>query len=258
MTFNPCWGCLNHCKYCYARRMAKWLAKSTATTEGFYLLRNGLINQDEIKVILDVCNKIERKIKSFEPIFLESKFSKEFPQKIQKIFVGSMSEIRFWKKEWLLKVFKKVEGYPQHIFQFLTKYPYIYHRLEFPAKSWLGFTATTNKDLANGIPHIEKIRTYSLTGKYLYFISIEPVLEEINPLDILFVDWVILGAETGNRKGKIIPKKEWIENIISCCRERNIPIYLKESLKDIYTEEIKEFPKSQLRKEERGNGRRTK
>ncbi|GAH27769.1 unnamed protein product, partial [marine sediment metagenome] len=50
-------------------------------------------------------------------------------------------------------------------------------------------------------------------------------------------------AETGNRKNKIIPKKEWIENIIDYCKRDKIPIYLKDSLKDIYPEEIKEFPK---------------
>jgi len=242
MTFNPTWGCLNNCPYCYSRRMAKWLAKSTAITEAFYLLRNKLINQDEIEVILNIRNNIEKKIKNFEPIFLESKFNKEFPQKAQKIFVGSMSEIKFWKREWLSKVFEKMEGYPQHVFQFLTKYPYIYYLFEFPAKSWLGFTATTNKELANNVPPIENLRNYCLTRKYLYFLSIEPILEEINPLGILFVDWVILGAETGNRKGKIIPKKEWIENIVNYCRKDKIPVYLKDSLKDIYSEEIKEFP----------------
>lgn len=242
LTFNPAWGCLNDCPYCYSRKMSRWLAKSTAITEAFYLLRNKLINQDKIEAILNVRNKIEKKIKNFEPIFLESKFNKEFPQKAQKIFVGSMSEIRFWKREWLLKVFEKIEECPQHTFQFLTKYPHIYHRLEFPAKSWLGFTATTNKDLANGVPHIEKSRTYSLTGQYLYFISIEPILEEINPLCILFLDWIILGAETGKRKGRIVPKKEWIESIVDYCRDNDIPIYLKDSLKSIYPEEIKEFP----------------
>lgn len=244
MTFNPCWGCLNHCEYCYARKMAKWLRKSTAATEAFCLLRNGLINQDEIAVILNVANKIEKKIRDFEPIFLESKFNKELPQKAQKIFVGSMSEIRFWKREWLSKVFKKIEEYPQHDFQFLTKYPYIYYLFEFPAKSWLGFTATTNKALANGVPHIERLRSYSLTGKYLYFVSIEPILEYIDPglFSNANIDWVILGAETGNRKGKIIPKKEWVEDIVNHCRYKEIPVYLKDSLKNIYPAEIKEFP----------------
>ena len=241
-TWNPCYGCLNNCRYCYAEKFAKRFAKSISTNEAFCLLRNGMINQDDLNVILGIGKKIETKIRDFEPIFLESNFNKEFPQKTQKVFIGSMSEIKFWKREWLFKIFGKVEKYPQHNFQFLTKYPYIYHRYEFPSGSWLGFTANNRKDLADGIPHIEKVRTMNLTGKYLYYVCIEPILEEINPLGILFVDWVILGAETGNRKGKITPKKEWIENIIDYCKRDKIPVYLKNSLKEIYPVKIKEFP----------------
>ena len=46
----------------------------------------------------------------------------------------------------------------------------------------------------------------------------------------------------GKRKGKIIPKKDWVENIVNYCKWKNIPIYLKDSLKEIYPIEIKEFP----------------
>jgi len=53
---------------------------------------------------------------------------------------------------------------------------------------------------------------------------------------------VILGAETGNRKGKIVPKRGWIENIVNYCKCNNIPVYLKDSLKNIYPEKIKMFP----------------
>jgi len=214
LTWNPVVGCKNHCKYCYARAMNE---------------RFGFIaNWDN-------------------PEWKEKGFNKKFPQKSQKIFIGSMSEIRFWKRDWLSKVFKKIKGYPLHIFQFLTKYPYIYHRLEFPAKSWLGFTVTINKDLANGILHIKKLRDFSLNGKYLYFVSIEPILEKINPLDLIFIDWVILGAETGKRKGKVTPKKEWIKSLVDYCRDNDIPIYLKNSLRGIYPEEIKEFPETELK-----------
>ncbi|GAI73724.1 unnamed protein product, partial [marine sediment metagenome] len=34
-----------------------------------------------------------------------------------------MSEIKYWKKEWVEKVIEKTKQYPQHIFQFLTRYP---------------------------------------------------------------------------------------------------------------------------------------
>jgi len=215
LTWNPVIGCKRNCNYCYARAM----------NERFGFIKNWDI-----------------------PEWRETGFNKRFPNKTQNIFIGSMSEIRFWKREWLFRTFEKIKKYPQHIFQFLTKYPYIYNRLEFPAKSWLGFTITINKDLANGILHIKKLRDINLTGKYIYFTSIEPILEEINPLDLIFLDWVILGAETGEyRKGKIIPKKEWIESIVKFCRDNDIPIYLKNSLRGIYPVEIKEFPETELK-----------
>ena len=209
LTWNPAIGCRRNCDYCYGREMNR---------------RFGFIKNWD------------------KPEWKESNFNKKFPNKSQKIFIGSMSEIRFWKKDWIFRTFKRIKIYPQHTFQFLTKYPYIYHRLEFPAKSWLGFTVTINKDLANGILHIKKLRDFSLNGKYLYFVSIEPILEKINPLDLIFIDWVILGAETGKRKGRVIPKKGWIESIVKFCQDNDIPIYLKDSLKNIFPERIKEFP----------------
>ena len=64
------------------------------------------------------------------------------------------------------------------------------------------------------------------------FLSIEPLLE---PLDLsaihynLYIKQVIIGAETGNRKGKVIPKKEWVLDIVKHCDEANIKVFMKES-----------------------------
>lgn len=59
------------------------------------------------------------------------------------------------------------------------------------------------------------------------------------------INWVIIGAETGNRKGKVIPKKEWIDNIVKQCKIHDIPVLMKESLVPIIGEEnmLREFPK---------------
>lgn len=32
------------------------------------------------------------------------------------------------------------------------------------------------------------------------------------------MDWFILGAETGNRKDKVVPKREWIEGVVEQAR----------------------------------------
>jgi len=177
-------------------------------------------------------------LKDFKLTFLRAQFDKKLPQKAQKIFVGSMSEIADWEDGWLEKVLEKVKLYPQHIFQFLTRYPEVYDRYIFPKNCWLGVTITREKDFERGIPYL------FITSCNITFVSVEPILEYINPRPFsnANIDWVILGAETGNRKDKIIPKGEWVENIVNYCKWNNIPVYLKDSLKEIYPEEIKMFP----------------
>lgn len=55
------------------------------------------------------------------------------------------------------------------------------------------------------------------------------------------IDWIIVGAETGNRKDKIIPEREWIERILYNARAEGIPIFLKDNLH--YPKVVREFPK---------------
>lgn len=58
-----------------------------------------------------------------------------------------------------------------------------------------------------------------------------------------FCDWVIIGAETGRRKDKVIPKREWIDDIVNECRKADIRVFMKSSLSEIWGEPlIQEFP----------------
>lgn len=77
------------------------------------------------------------------------------------------------------------------------------------------------------------------------FVSIEPILARFTNMEENLCDlsWVIIGAETGRRKGKIVPEREWIEDIVNECKEKNIPVFMKFSLADIWGEPlIQEFP----------------
>lgn len=57
------------------------------------------------------------------------------------------------------------------------------------------------------------------------------------------VNWIILGAESGNRKDKVVPRREWIDNIVQICDERSIPVFMKESLRGLMCEGFRqEFP----------------
>ena len=213
LTWNPAVGCKRNCDYCYGRTM----------NDRFGFIKNW-----------------------DSPEWKEKNFNKEFPQKSQKIFIGSMSEIYYWDKVWIQKVIDKIKQYPQHIFQFLTKFPEVYKGWVFPGNCWLGVTVTKKDD-------ITRESLYYLNDSYLLkntFISFEPLLEEIDPndyKDFWNIDWVIIGAESGQRPGRITPKKEWIKSLVDYCRDNDIPIYLKNSLRGIYPVEIKEFPETELK-----------
>ncbi len=47
------------------------------------------------------------------------------------------------------------------------------------------------------------------------------------------VNWIIIGAESGNRKDKVIPQRSWIDEIVRACDEHRIPVFMKESLHDL-------------------------
>jgi|GEM_PF-3574916 len=75
------------------------------------------------------------------------------------------------------------------------------------------------------------------------FLSIEPILEKAGFGLGPYVDWIIVGAETGNRKGKVIPKKEWIMNIKEQCKKAGVPLFMKESLRELMGQDfVQEFP----------------
>ena len=184
-TWNPVWGCLNTCSYCYAR--------ATAHRWG----------------------------KSFEPHWREKNFLRPFRKKPSRIFVNSMSEVAYWEPEWWERVLRRIVAYPEHRFLFLTKHPVVYEGKPFPDNCWLGVTITHMAAMAS---FADSLFDTTWDDKYLLFLSIEPILEPIE----LYVrpDWIILGAETGNRAGRVIPPAEWIQPFLSI----KTPVFMKHNL----------------------------
>jgi len=230
-TWNPVWGCRNNCSYCYARKIAKRIARQIANKEINYLYSG----EERPKEWLE----LYKKLKNFEPTFLYSNFDRAFPKKPSRIFVDSMSDICWWDREWMHRVLDKIKKHPEHIFQFLTKTPSIYSCYVFPLNCWLG-TTITDQSMMDAFADLIFDTTWD-DEDYTIFLSFEPLLERIE--FYISPDWVIIGAETGNRKGKIIPKRECITEIVDYCQFVNIPVFLKDSLKEIWGKElIQEYP----------------
>lgn len=58
-----------------------------------------------------------------------------------------------------------------------------------------------------------------------------------------FSDWIIIGAETGNRKDKVIPKVDWIMEILQNAEKTGTPVFMKKSLRELMGDDFRqEFP----------------
>ena len=58
--------------------------------------------------------------------------------------------------------------------------------------------------------------------------------------------WVVIGTETGRRKGKSVSKPEWVRNLTKQAHDLDIPVFMKEDLLPIMGEEqmIQELPEA--------------
>ena len=256
-TWNPVTGCLHGCEYCYARNIAHRFGGFTELedTDLDYekICESNIV---EIEKPLKYLNEKGKIGKSVYPFFFKPtlyRYKLNEPQKWKKgrnIFVCSMADLfGSWVPDsWIEEVFAACEKAPQHNYMFLTKDTDRYTRdttyqifLRYTSvKSWFGTTVTRQSEL--------NCRALKLPLFKNCFLSIEPIFERINieEIDIATspVKWIIVGAETGRQKDKVVPKRWWIEQIVGDCGKYDIPLFMKSSLADIWGEPlIQEFPK---------------
>lgn len=256
-TWNPVTGCLHGCKYCYARRIAKRFSRNSKELIGVAkycgIERNGVY---EINEPWKYIGKVEPYPFGFAPTFHRYRLGDYKDKKGRNIFVCSMSDLfgEWVPDEWIKEVFDACREADQHNYLFLTKNPVRYvnlsmeDRLLLGENIWYGVTVTDVQQAWMAEEIMQDMDENA--GAYL---SIEPILEDISEdLKITianFADWVIIGAETGERKDKVTPKKEWIRNIVRICRSCGVPVFMKSSLTEIWGGAlIQQFPK-RLQKE---------
>ena len=129
---------------------------------------------------------------------------------------------------------------------FLTKRPENIKLNKTPDNGWFGVTVTSSKEKHR----IDDLRN-NIKAKH-YHVTFEPMFDDVGELDLTDISWVVIGTETGSRKGKVDSKKEWVFNIYNQCKEQRIPVFMKEDLLGIINENemIQEFPKEFLNNEE--------
>lgn len=282
-TWNPVTGCLHGCEYCYARKIAeRFGAREIYDPEcqcQRHLIERGMLKGTGKPLELDYPWKQKNKDGSitnaaypfgFEPTFHRYKLDEpQHWKKPRNIFVCSMADLfgEWVPDEWIEQVFEACKKAPRHRFLFLTKNPGRYCGLERAGimpkgdNFWFGATFDHSNWPGHDGPHKIPGRptTFALHGKMVHdagdfyypdypeenrFVSFEPLLYDIGThIGSTGAQWHIIGAETGNRKGKVATQREWVEHIVEYSDKNHIPVFMKDSLRDLMGDDFRqEFP----------------
>lgn len=262
-TWNPVTGCLHGCEYCYARRIAERFGSKQKPESIERSVLNVPIRCTDLYSYMRMAGISRGKTQpypfDFSPTFHRYKLDE--PQRWKKprnIFVCSMADLfgDWVPDEWIDAVISSTQSALQHRYLFLTKNPKRYDDwlerfeegrakgIEEVANCWFGASASTNKELDRA------------NESRALWLSIEPIRERIATDENQFMEvdpyigyeqkrweWVVIGAETGNSKHKIVPKREWVEEIVKVCKEYGTPVFMKESLRELMGADFRqEFP----------------
>jgi len=197
-VWNPVWGCEFGCRYCYARDMAKRFGKTGSE-------------------------------RAFKPTWKLDNFQKKFSSQVRRVFVNSMSDVAFWKPDWWKCVLDRIRELPEIDFIFLTK-GHSYPKLRFPSNVILGYTITA-KNTATQYEPVDGVRM---------LFNCEPLLEPMGAEDAFVAascNWLIIGAETGNHAGKVVPDILWAQALLASCLAEGVPIFLKDNMLSVLGED---------------------
>jgi protein gp37 len=145
------------------------------------------------------------------------------------IFVNSMSDL-FHKdipKEHIVAVFDTMEKADWHVYQLLTKRSSLlqkfindrYRTRKAPAHIWFG-VSVENRQATARITHLQK------ANAHVRFLSIEPLIAPVGPLDLRAIDWVIVGGESGPGARPMNP--EWAIDVRNQCLAAGVAFFFKQ------------------------------
>lgn len=206
-TINPVVGCKNGCKYCYAERMNR----------RFHWVQDWK-----------------------SPTFFPERLKQLESKTPQSIFIDSMSDIGNWEQAELNYVLEVIANNKQHKYIALTKTSV--KRLHQKILAWEMLQGRgVNLYVGKSITTQEQANLFERDDEACDFLSIEPLLE---PIDISAIagriKTIIVGAETGNRKNKVVPQKKWIYDIVKYANLHRLHVFMKESLREIMGDDFRQ------------------
>lgn len=146
------------------------------------------------------------------------------------IFVNSMSDLfhRDVPDDYVVSVARVMTAANWHTYQVLTKRA---DRLQSLLKGKLRFAGEQNhiwwgvsvENRKHGLPRIDLLRESPATVRFL---SVEPLLEHLGPMNLKGISWVIVGGESG--PGARPMEAAWVRSVRAQCRAAKVAFFFKQ------------------------------
>jgi protein gp37 len=148
----------------------------------------------------------------------------------RKIFVNSMSDLfhEGVSDDYIVSVARVMMAANWHTYQVLTKradrlQKLLKGKLRFVAEQphiWWGVSVENQK---HGLPRIDLLRK---SPAQVRFLSVEPLLENLGPVNLDGINWVIVGGESG--PGARPMDIRWVRDIHAQCRRAKVAFFFKQ------------------------------
>ena len=167
----------------------------------------------------------------FDLRLVPAKLSQPLRWRVPKmIFVNSVSDL-FHKDvpdDYIVAVARVMERAYWHTYQVLTKrserlQELLHGKLRFAASLphiWWGVSVENRK---HGLPRIDHLRDAPAKVRFL---SVEPLLEDLGPIRLSGINWVIVGGESGH--GARPMDAQWVRCLQSQCLNAKVPFFFKQ------------------------------
>jgi protein gp37 len=205
-TWNPITGCLNGCRWCYGRALARRFGRS------------------------------------FEPALHPERLEEPFRRKKPaRIFVGSVTDFgsEGVSAYWLQEVVRATRRAPWHKYLMLTKRPDRLPSFLRGEPWWFGVSVTCQEDEWRIGTMGEWGRGARRYGGH-FFTSCEPLLGPVDLSDWMGVEWLIIGALTRGRtlsreRGGTRP--EWVTSLRDQTMGAGCPVFVKHNVQGAFRAE---------------------
>jgi protein gp37 len=145
----------------------------------------------------------------------------------RRVFVNSMSDLFHPRvpAEFIAEVFTVMADTPQHTYQVLTKRPKrarsVLRELNSPPLRhvWVGVSVEDDE-------RTDRVTVLRETPAAIRFLSCEPLLGPLPSLDLIGIDWVIVGGESGPEARRM--REAWVTEIRDNCLDAGIPFFFKQ------------------------------